>query len=101
MAFQKAAKKEEIPDGEIREFQVGEKAIAVAHVNDKFCAINGICLHQGGPLGEGLLMGTTVSCPWHGWTYDVTTGKLTQDPSHGVECYKVEIRGDEVFVDVG
>lgn len=100
MAFQRAAKKDEIPAGEIREFQVGDKTVAVAHVDDKFFAINGICLHQGGPLGEGLLTGTTVSCPWHGWEYNVTTGKLTQDPAHGVACYKVEVRGDEIFVDI-
>ncbi|HEV2289120.1 MAG TPA: Rieske 2Fe-2S domain-containing protein [Candidatus Acidoferrales bacterium] len=101
MAFQRAAKKDEIPAGEIRELQLGDTTLALARVGDNFFAINGICLHQGGPIGEGQLTGETVSCPWHGWTYDVTTGTLTQDPSQSVACYKVEIRGDEVFVDVG
>ncbi|MFZ0214280.1 MAG: Rieske 2Fe-2S domain-containing protein [Candidatus Acidiferrales bacterium] len=101
MGFQRAARKDEVPAGEIKEFQVGGKAVALAHIGDKFFAISSICLHHGGPLGEGQLIDATVSCPWHGWVYDVTTGKLTQNPSQGVDCYPVEVRGDEVFVDVG
>lgn len=101
MALERAAKMDEIPLGQIREFTVNGRAIAVANIDGKFFAINGICLHQGGSLGEGQLDGTVVTCPWHGWQYDVTTGKLAQQPSGGVPCYSVELRGDEVFVDAG
>jgi len=45
------------------------------------------CLHRGGPLGEGALEGKIVTCPWHGWQYDVTTGKTTMNPNAGVPCY--------------
>jgi nitrite reductase/ring-hydroxylating ferredoxin subunit len=41
-----------------------------------------------------------VTCPWHGWQYDVTTGKVVQNPNMGVACYATELRGDEIFVDV-
>jgi nitrite reductase (NADH) small subunit len=101
MAFVRAARKDDIPVGKIYEFQVGEQAIAIANVSGKFHAINSVCAHEGGPLGEGELEGQVVSCPWHGWQYDVTTGKVTQNPALGVDCYPVEVRGDDVFVDVG
>lgn len=101
MAFQRAARQDEIPPGQIREFDVSGKPIAIASVDGKLFAINSVCLHHGGPLGEGDLEGSLVSCPWHGWQYDVTTGKLTQQPDTGVECYPVELRGDDVFVDLG
>jgi len=40
-----------------------------------------------------------VTCPWHGWQYDVTSGKLVMNPAVGVMCYPVEVRGDDIFVD--
>ncbi len=58
-------------------------------------------LTKPGPLGEGELEGNVVTCPWHGWQYDVTTGKVVMSPSLGVDTYPVEVRGDEIFVDVG
>lgn len=101
MAFERAAKQDEIPRGQIREFQVAGKSVAIANVEGKLFAINSICLHHGGPLGEGDLEGKLVTCPWHGWQYDVTTGKLAQQPDSGVNCYPVELRDGDVFVDVG
>ena len=83
--------------------KLGGKTVAVANVNGKLFAINGVCVHEGGPLGEGALQGTAVICPWHAWEYDVTTGKIVGSPSDaaGVACYPVEVRGDDIFVDVG
>lgn len=100
MAFVRAGKTAEVAQGTIREFQVNGKAIAVAHVGGTFYAISNTCLHQGGPLGAGPLEGNIVTCPWHGWEYDVTTGKIKQNATVGVPCYQVEVRGDEIFVDV-
>jgi nitrite reductase (NADH) small subunit len=101
MAFVRAGKTADVPAGTIREFQVEGKAVAVANVGGQFHAINGVCMHRGGPLGDGPLEGKVVTCPWHGWQYDVTTGKVAQNPSVGVESYAVEVRGDEIFVNVG
>ncbi len=101
MAFQRAAGKADVPPGHIREFRVNGTSVALANVDGKFFAINSVCLHHGGPLGDGELDGTAVTCPWHGWQYDVTTGKLLQQPNNGVQCYPVELRGDGVFVDIG
>jgi nitrite reductase/ring-hydroxylating ferredoxin subunit len=52
-------------------------------------------------LGQGELKGSVVTCPWHGWQYDVTTGKLVTNPAVACETYAVEVRGDDIFVDVG
>jgi nitrite reductase (NADH) small subunit len=101
MAFEKAATVPEIPAGAIREVQVAGQTIALANVGGAFYAINNTCLHRGGPLGEGQLDGKVVTCPWHGWQFDVTTGKAVQNPSAGVGCYATEVRGEELYVNVG
>jgi nitrite reductase (NADH) small subunit len=100
MPFMPAAKIAEVPAGTIHEFQVAGKAVALANVAGKFYAISDVCVHRGGPLGQGELHENVVTCPWHGWQYDVTTGKVTQNPAMGVACYATEVRGDEVFVDI-
>jgi nitrite reductase (NADH) small subunit len=100
MPLLRAARKEDIPAGTIREFQVNGTTVAIANVDGKLFAINNTCLHRGGPLGEGELAGKVVTCPWHGWQYDVTTGKTLANPTVGVECYPLEIKGDDVWVEV-
>ena len=101
MAFVRATGRNDVATGTIQEFQVGEKSIALANVAGKFFAINNVCLHQGGPLGEGDLDRQVVTCPWHGWQFDVTNGQLLTNSTVTTTCYPVEIRGDDVFVDVG
>ena len=103
MAFVRAAKVGAVPPGAVAEFDVAGKAVAVANVAGKLFAINSVCVHEGGPLGEGALNGNLVICPWHAWEYDVTTGKIVGSPegSEGVACYPVEVRGEDIFVDVG
>jgi nitrite reductase (NADH) small subunit len=100
MPFVRAVRKDEIPPGSIRELQLDGKTIALANVDGNFYAINNTCLHRGGPIGQGELEGKVVTCPWHGWQYDVTTGKVTMNPAVGVDCYTIELRGDDIFVDV-
>src|SRR5260370_14026527 len=98
MGFEKASSLAEIPEGSIKEVQVAGQPIALANVAGTVYAINNTCLHRGGPLGEGLLEGKVVTCPWHGWQFDVTTGKAVQNPNAGRACYTVHARRDEVFV---
>jgi nitrite reductase/ring-hydroxylating ferredoxin subunit len=101
MAFLRAARKDEIPPGSIREFQVDGTTLAISNVDGKFYAIHNTCLHRGGPLGQGQLSGQTVTCPWHGWQYDVTSGKVPQNPAVGVACFPLEVRGEDIWVDCG
>lgn len=100
MAFVRAAAVAEIPVGSIRPVSVSGKTVALANVGGQFYAIDNTCMHRGGPIGDGPLEGKIVTCPWHGWQYDVTTGKISQNPTVGVDSYRVEVRGEEVFVDV-
>jgi nitrite reductase (NADH) small subunit len=100
MPFLRTARKDEIPVGAIREFSVEGRAIALANVGGKFFAIDNTCLHRGGPLGSGEMAGNVVTCPWHGWQYDVTNGKLTMNPAAGVQCHAVEVRGEDIYVDI-
>jgi nitrite reductase/ring-hydroxylating ferredoxin subunit len=102
MAFLRAAKTSDVLPGTIREVEVGGRTIALANVAGKIHAIDNTCLHQGGPLGEGELEGAIVTCPWHGWQFDLTSGKIVQDPSApGVACYQVQVEGDDILVNVG
>lgn len=65
----------ECPPGSSIERIVGDRVVAIANVDGRFHAIDGLCPHQGGPLGSGFLCGTLLTCPWHGWQFDVTTGR--------------------------
>ena len=98
MAFERVARLADIPVGSIKQVQVSGQAIALANVAGTVYAISGTCLHRGGPLGEGQLEGKVVTCPWHGWQFDVSTGKAVQNPNAAVACYVVEVRGEEVFL---
>jgi nitrite reductase (NADH) small subunit len=63
------------PPGASIERVADGRMVAIANVSGTYHAIDGLCPHQGGPLGTGALCGTTLTCPWHGWQFDVTTGR--------------------------
>ncbi len=101
MSFVRIARKDEIPAGTVREFQSDGKTLAIANVNGAFLAIDNTCLHRGGPLAQGPLSGKTVTCPWHGWQYDMSTGKVVNNPAVGVACYTLEVRGEDIWAEIG
>ena len=94
----KVCKTSEIPEGEGRALECGEESIAVFKVNGQFHAIANTCPHRGGPLGEGTLDGTVVTCPWHGWQFDVTSGSSPVNPAAKVEKFQVKVEGDDLFI---
>jgi nitrite reductase/ring-hydroxylating ferredoxin subunit len=65
----------EVAPGECNEFVAGERIVALFNVDGAYYALDGICPHQGGPLGKGSLSGCIVTCPWHGFQFDVITGQ--------------------------
>ena len=99
--FVKVASTSELAPGQCKVAEADGKSIALCNVNGTFYAIDNTCLHQGGPLGEGSLESGTITCPWHAWQYDVTTGKNTANPAMGVACYAVKVEGDDVLVEFG
>lgn len=96
--FLSLARVSEIQPSQGKTIMVGEKKIAVFNVDGTFYAVDDTCIHRGGPLGEGILEGCIVTCPWHGWKYDVTTGVSTINPAAKVACYQVKIEGDQVQI---
>jgi 3-phenylpropionate/trans-cinnamate dioxygenase ferredoxin subunit len=99
--FVTIAKKDDIPAGEVRVYNVNGKELAVAHVDGEFYAIDDVCTHDGGPLGEGYIEDCQIECPRHGARFDLKTGKAMTLPAvMGVAAYPVRIEGDDVQVEV-
>ncbi len=100
MPFVKVASTQEIAPGSGKTIEVNGHVVALFNVDGNFYAIDNTCAHQGGPLGEGMLDGTTVVCPWHAWEYDVTTGKCLTNPSAVQKQFNVKIEGEDIFVEI-
>ncbi|OGL12962.1 MAG: non-heme iron oxygenase ferredoxin subunit [Candidatus Rokubacteria bacterium RIFCSPLOWO2_02_FULL_72_37] len=91
----------EIAVGEGRVVEAEGLTLALFNVNGAFYAIDNRCPHRGGPLGEGELAGAVVTCPWHAWRWDVTTGANANNPVVRVACYPARVEGGTVFVELG
>ena len=89
-----------LPPGEIKEVIVGGKAIAVANVGGQVHAITNSCPHAESPLAEGELEGAKLTCPGHGWMYDVTTGTCLTNPDVHLATYEVQVVENAVCVRV-
>ena len=83
-----------------REVVVGGRVLALFRVGDQFFALDGICPHQGGPLGKGQLQGCVITCPWHGWQFDVRTGQHEVNQSIRHTTFPVKVDAGVVYVDV-
>jgi nitrite reductase/ring-hydroxylating ferredoxin subunit len=94
------ARVEEVPPGSARVVKAGERELALFNVDGRFHATQNECLHLRGPLGHGELEGCVVSCPWHGWQYDVTTGENEFDRALALETFEVVVEDGEVKVAV-
>ena len=99
--FVRVASTDEIPAGQARMVDVNGREIAVFNVGGSFHAIDNTCTHVGGPLCEGEIEGTEVTCPWHGAVFDVTTGQVLGPPAgQPVNRYNVRIEGSNIEVEV-
>ena len=77
-------------------------AVAVYNVAGRVCATQAKCTHRGGPLNEGTLDGSTVTCPWHGSQFDVCTGAVRRGPAtEPLQTYPVVVEGEVGRVDAG
>jgi len=77
---------------------VNDKEVAVFNVDGTFYAIDNICKHRGGPLGEGDLDGETVTCPWHSWQYNVKNGTCLTKEGIKMDTYEVRVEGEDVQI---
>lgn len=98
--FIKLASQSELPgSNEVKEIVCGNKTICVANVNGEISAMDNVCLHRGGPLGQGTIEGGKVICPWHGWAWDPKTG-ASGPMGDKIAVYPVKIEGGDVMVEV-
>jgi nitrite reductase (NADH) small subunit len=96
--FVSVARVDDVGPAQARQVTVQGRWVALFNVDGAYHAIDATCLHRGGPLAEGAMNRCIVTCPWHGWQFDVTTGVLVQDPTVGVTLHQTRIVGDEIQV---
>jgi nitrite reductase/ring-hydroxylating ferredoxin subunit len=96
--FETVGRVTDFPDGEGRVVVVAGRHVAVFRLGGELHALDNMCLHRGGPLCDGLIHGGVVTCPWHGWSYEIRTGTLVQDPRVGVSRHEVQVVDDTVRV---
>ncbi len=86
------------PENGVGEYVVDGRIVALFCVDDEVFALDGICPHQGGPLGQGKLEGCIVTCPWHGWQYDVHDGQHTSIPTLKHTSIPTKLEDGNVYV---
>jgi len=86
------------PPGSSLETVAEDRIVALYNVGGQFYALDGVCPHQGGPLGKGCLTGEVVTCPWHGWQFNVTSGQHTFSANVRQPRFEVRVEDDQVYV---
>ena len=89
------------PPGSVLELVAGDRVVALFNVEGEYFALDGVCPHQGGPLGKGALHGCIVTCPWHGWQFDVRSGQHQLSARLVQPGFPVRVEGDTILVDLG
>jgi nitrite reductase (NADH) small subunit len=92
------ARVDECPPGTGLERVVQDRVVALFNVEGSFFALDGVCPHQGGPLGKGSLEGQIITCPWHGWQFNATTGCHELNQRIRQPKYAVRVADDRVLV---
>jgi nitrite reductase/ring-hydroxylating ferredoxin subunit len=96
----KVAEARDVPVGQARVVEAAGKPIALVNADGTLYAVDNACLHRGGPVGEGDLDGLVLTCPWHGWRWDVKTGVSVNNPAVRLACYTVSVEDGAVYVEL-
>ena len=100
-ALIKIGTRADLPEpGTVKEFLARGRFVCIANVDGEICAMDNVCPHWGGPLGQGKIENGKIVCPWHGWQYDPKTGKTPRKADVRLTIFKLEIEGDDVFVEL-
>ena len=100
MPLVKVASLSQLRPDSVTEVMVGSEPYAICHVGGRVTALSGVCLHRGGPLGQGALHDGRVVCPWHAWEWDCQTGANDYNPDQRVATFPVRVQGDDVLVEL-
>lgn len=97
----KLANKKDIPPGKSIVVLIPDgREVALFNINGQIHALENACPHMGGPLGEGEVEDCFVTCPWHGWQFDVRNGSCQNMPGEDAIPIKIETIGDEIFLNL-
>lgn len=95
----KLANTQDIPEGRAIIVRGPEgMEIALFKNEGEIFALDNICPHMGGPLGEGEIEGSIVTCPWHGWQFDIKSGACENMPGDDAKKVEITVIGDEIFL---
>jgi len=98
--YVKLCKSEDIPEGEMRQYEAGESTVLICRQGGQLFAADAVCPHRGAHLGGGTLDGTIVTCPWHEWSFDLSDGCGVTNPRSGLQCFAVHEDDGFVLVDL-
>ena len=96
----RVAKVTDVPVGQGLVVQAGDRTLALFNVDGAYHAIDNVCPHRGGPMGDGDLEGRLAICPWHGWRWDVTTGANANNPAVKIACFTTLVVDGDVLVEL-
>ena len=96
--FIKVCQVDEIDENRAKVFLIGKENIALFKYDGKLSAINNVCKHQNGPLGEGKVVDGCITCPWHGYQYLPENGASPPPFTEKVSTYQVKLEGSDVFI---
>lgn len=100
MSVERVCSLADIPEGEVRVVACAGRSLALSNIEGELHAIDNLCTHDDGPLGEGRLKGGNIICPRHGAAFDAKTGKARTLPAvKDVSAYTVSVDGDDVLVE--
>jgi nitrite reductase (NADH) small subunit len=94
----KLATKSQIPVGKAIIVREGGTEIALFNIDGQIYALENVCPHMGGPLGEGDIDQCTVTCPWHGWQFDVRSGECENMPGENAKRFEIAVEGDDIYL---
>jgi nitrite reductase/ring-hydroxylating ferredoxin subunit len=90
----------EIAEGQRKIIQVDDLSIGLFHHHGGWYAIRNSCIHQGGPVATGVLEGDVLTCPWHGYRYDLPSARCLTEPDAELDRYAVMVIGDTIYLDI-
>jgi nitrite reductase (NADH) small subunit len=88
------------PAGDAREIGFGGRLLCIANHHGNIAVIQNECPHHGGPLGQGIIEGDKIVCPWHAWAFNLNSGTSTHSSNVKVEVYEIAVEGDDVKIKI-
>ncbi len=88
----------DFPEGEIKLVEISGTRIGFLRRGSTVQAIRNVCPHKGGPLAEGDLRGARLTCPWHGWTFDLDSCEHVSNARMKLPSYPVQVEDEVVYL---